>query len=313
MAIKAWLILRQGPMTTDQEWYVNQVLNSLVLDNQKVITHINPDTRGSMSSCHSLDIVFALTALLRYAKERGIVIDSEQDETGHLSFHDGEGYEGWFVYAKTLDKKSPLEYIFVCSCGQQMRVQKQHIGLSGKCVGCGKPVVISHETLRPYPQQKPLQQNPKQFHVVSTSTITLSPGRGFDIQIILAQKNVMETQRKALRELKNIPDHIARRFFASIGIENPWQMPNHKVDHVFSNIRSDALNGPFEGKLLYLAIQPDSSQQNQEALYVVHNNNKGWISELVVCLLHDGSFLGYNHHGDIGKKLGINIDMLHTL
>lgn len=144
-----------------------------------------------------------------------------------------------------------------------------------------------------------------QVTTVAKSSIKLSPGRGFDLATLKSQSDVMATHRNVLNELEAIPESVAREFLSSVGVEKPWRDPAQKADQVFSNIRSNALNGPNDGTFYYLSLGHGSASA-KEAIYVVHKDHKGWSSELVVCRLLDGSFLGYNEIGGIGKRLGVD-------
>jgi len=101
MKIKVWLVLREGPMPRNGEWYITQVLNSLQLDGQTVKSQLHPNSRGSVSAVGPLSDEAAVLALMHYADEQGLPINAAVDDVGRLSFTDGHGYQGWFVYARS--------------------------------------------------------------------------------------------------------------------------------------------------------------------------------------------------------------------
>lgn len=145
-----------------------------------------------------------------------------------------------------------------------------------------------------------------QVTTVSKSSIKFSPGRGFDLATLQSQKQVIATLRRALNELEAIPESLAREFLISVGVDKPWREPSERADQVFSNISSNALRGPCDGTIHYLSLGHRSASA-KEAIYAVHKSDKNWVSELVVCRLPDGSFLGYNHIGDVGKRLSVQV------
>ena len=48
--------------------------------------------------------------------------------------------------------------VFTCECGQQMRVKAQHLGLSGKCKGCGKRITVTLEMVTTVEEQAEVSQ-----------------------------------------------------------------------------------------------------------------------------------------------------------
>ena len=141
---------------------------------------------------------------------------------------------------------------------------------------------------------------------ISQKTITLSEGTtGYSIAALEGQSELMREHRKALDELKQIPEESARQFMATAGITMPWRKSLSSADDIFGNIRSIARSGPHTGTLYYLSFGKETVDA-AESLYVVHVDNSGFRSELLVCRIADGSFLGYNAMGDVGKRLAIS-------
>lgn len=48
----------------------------------------------------------------------------------------------------------PEQYVVTCTCGQQMRVGREHFGRTGKCVKCRKPLTVTDENTRLIPEEQ---------------------------------------------------------------------------------------------------------------------------------------------------------------